>query len=376
MKIFTIPKAILTSLFLLSVAVHAGEQKTVVLTTTEPTDSRWSVSAGVTVSSIKTQFRASVNLAPALLNAALGGSPNIYAGGASPEVYQDGSVGIPGTTDPGNGTTGFTGGTETLVQNGLFGYSLTQATFHSATGGLNPFSGDSDTEASVGPYIKLAYLIKQWDECSLSTFAQYTFTTAFDSGMPSGSAGVTNHTISYDVYHGDLPVTVDGAAVYNAAAFNNGLVNGAGLRSALPPRDQTSQLFFVGFEPESMNIYLHTFTLGIDFTTDLTSRIHVVTSTGPTLNLFDYDFSTPGIAIVNGVPFQLGAPESRSGQKFRWGWMVRTGINVDLDSRKLYFAELSGEYHMIEKFDVQTNFGSATVQASSWGVNIGLGRRF
>src|ERR1700677_1167658 len=184
--------------------------------------SRWSVSAGVTLSSIKTTFRGDPTLVQVLSGAGPGGgSLDIYTGGPAAVVYKDGSVGLPGTTDPTDGTTGFSGGTVVPVQTGQFGFALSQAVFHSSGGALNPLGEDSDTGLSVGPYIKLAYLLREWDnKNSISLFAQYTFTTAFDSGNPAGGSLLTNHTFAYDVYTGDLPLGVGGAAVFNAANFN------------------------------------------------------------------------------------------------------------------------------------------------------------
>jgi hypothetical protein len=370
---FSIATVSLLSLFS---TVRAGDDKSVAITVPDPDPPRWSVSAGVTASTIRTNFRANPNLRPAFLDPSSNGSGNLYTGGPNAEVYGDGAVGIPGTTDAPDGTTGFTGGTVTLVTQGQFGYSLSQASFHSTSTTSGPFLPDSDTSAAVGPYIKFEYLIKQYEALSFSAFAQYTFTTAFNSGVPSSSSVVTNQTFGYDVYNGDLSNTVAGAAVYNAAAFPNNQVTGAGVRAAQPPTVQTTQTFFSILAPESINIDLHTFTLGLNITRDLGSRVHLVAATGPTLNLFDYNFSTPGILVVNGIPYSAGAPQNNNGQAFRFGWIGQIGITIDLDSQKLYFVELDADYHWIQKFEAATSFGSASVNASAWGASLGLGRRF
>lgn len=337
--------------------------------------SRWSLSAGVTASSIRTTFRAD----PALVTVLSGnaGSDAIYTGGPAGVVYADGVVGPPGTIDPGAGTVGFSGGTVSLLQAGSFGYNLSQALFRSTQGALSQFADDPDTQPTVGPYIKLDYLLDAFEKGSISAFAQYSFTTAFSQGAPSAFGGQVNRTFAYDVYTGDFSPTVDGAAVLDPAAFINSIGNGiAGLRGPLAPRETVTGSLFGVYVPESINLYLHTFVLGLDFTRDLGDRVHLVASTGPTLNLFDYDFHVPGVAVVNGVPLQVAAPQSDSGRKLRFGWLGRLGFSFDLDSRKIYFAELSGEYHWVQSFDAGTSIGSARVDASSWGVNLGFGRKF
>jgi len=367
---------VIVSLLSLPAIAHAGDDKNVAIITPDPAPPRWSVSAGVTTSSIRTTFRANPDLRPPFLDPSSNGSANLYTGGPNAEVYADGSVGIPGTTDEPDGTTGFTGGTVTLVTQGQFGYALSQATFHSTSTTGGPFLPDSDTDATVGPYIKFEYLIKQYEALSINAFAQYTFTTAFNSGMPASTSVVTNQTFGYDVYTGDLSNTVGGAAVFNAAAFPDNQVTGAGVRAALPPTEQTTQTIFTILAPESINIDLHTFTLGLNIIRDLGSRVHLVAATGPTLNLFDYDFSAPGVLIVNGIPTSAGAAQNKSGQAFRFGWVGQIGITIDLDSQKLYFVELNADYHWIDKFEAVASFGSASVNASAWGASLGLGRRF
>lgn len=347
--------------------------------------SRWTISTGVTFTSMRADFHANANLPFMLLGTGLGGSGSLYDGGANPAAYLDGTVGLAGTTDATTGTTGFSGGTVTLLQSDQ-GYSLSQAVFRSAAGTPGGARGDSDEALAAGPYIKAAYLLKESGKFSLSIFGQYSFTTATMKGAPAASASLTRRTFTYDVYAGDNEVEGPAflpraGAVFNATTFNNasfGFGDGGGvnIRNALPPSTQASTSGFAAFTPERLSVDHHTFALGVDVARELCSRSRLVVSTGPTLNLFCYDFSTPGILVNNGVASRFAPAQNDRGQSVRFGWLARAGVTVDLGARKLWFLEASGEYHWVGKFGVRTDLGSATVDASSWGVNFGLGRRF
>jgi hypothetical protein len=121
---------------------------------------------------------------------------------------------------------------------------------------------------------------------------------------------------------------------------------------------------------------MHTFTLGFDLSRNLGDRVHLVLSTGPTLNLFDTDFSTMSTGFSGGTPFAGPPTPSHSSQKFRFGWVGQLGVIVDLDSNKRYFVEASGNYHWVQDFNVTDGGTSAKVNASSWGASLGLGARF
>ena len=348
----------------LMASAHAGDKKEVVPMQEPEARSKWSVSAGAEVSSIKTTFRADPT-AVGLLPPSPGGSPFLYTGGPTPQVYQDGSVGTSGPSVA--GTTQFTGGTPgTNPTNGF----LTE-TFHGSSGYALSRHDASDTELSAGPYIKLAYEIKNFGGSSISIFGQYAFTTAFNSAQPNQTAVRTDHTFTYDALPPPIVAAGPALIIYNATLFNT-----ANASNAQAPRDVAVPTAFSAITNSSVNIYEHTVTLGLDFTKDLGDRVHLVLSTGPTLNLFDTSFRSFTTGVAGGVPVVGSAPVSHSSQKFRFGWIGKLGLVFDLDSRKRYFLEAAADYHWVDQFDVSAGTASARINASSWGANLGLGVRF
>jgi hypothetical protein len=339
--------------------------------------SRWSVSAGAATSSMKTSFNADGSRLSAFVLGVPGGSSNLFSGGATPQVYKNGSVGLPVAFTYFDTLTGYSGGSMALVQQGTSGTALSQATFYSTLAVNGSVAGDAKRDVSAGSYIRVEYLLKDWGSSSLSAFGQYTFSSVFHSGLPSAAGRGVNQNFTYDVYSGTGPES-DGL-VYDVTPY---LFHGQffrssfGLRGALPPTSQTTQTSFLALIPERISIAMHTLTLGLALKEDLCSRAHLVVSTGPTLNLFDYDLSTPGVANVNGTAVSFAAPQSSSSQKLRFGWVGQAGVTFDLDSRKLYYVELTGEYRWVDGFTATTSLGSAKTDASSWGVNLGFGRRF
>jgi hypothetical protein len=191
--------------------------------------------------------------------------------------------------------------------------------------------------------VKLAYDAIDWDSntAHLSPFFQYTFTTAFDSG--NTGAVETNTAVTYS----------------SNAAFNT--------VSYPPLRSMTSAPFAVSGALSNINIYMHTFALGCDLTKDLTDRVHLVLSIGPTLNLFDTNLT----ALVPGVAWA-----SSSHTNVTFGCIGQVGVQVDLDANKRWFIEASGNYHWVTPFTATTPIVDAKVQASSWGGELGLGYRF
>lgn len=346
MTLFNIKCITPLALVTLMASAYAGDNKKEIVPMDEPATSRWTVSAGATVSSIKTTFRANPVLVT-LLPAPDGGSTALYNGSNGVQNYRDGSV---GATNSPPGATNFTGGTSG-TGTGIF----TSQTFHSSTPYSASSTGASDTDLSVGPYIKGAYLLKEFGQTSVSIFGQYTFTTAFDSGSPLTAATRTDHTLVYQVLRG--------SAIYNSTVFGLGSAN---------PTNTATQTTFVGRTNSSVNIYMHTFALGFDINRTLGDRVHLVLSSGPTLNLFDTDFTTGTTGFGVGV----SRPMSNSSEKFRFGWVGQVGVSVDLDAKKRYYAEASGDYHWVVPFDVAAGGTSARVNASSWGGNLGLGVRF
>src|ERR1700677_2858342 len=163
MKSFDIRWATALSTMILALHSYAGEpdnKKEII--PPEAVPSRWSVSGGPAVSSIKATFQAN----PGLVNL-LDPPHGIYTGGAE-QVYLDGTVGIGGPSNPAAGETGFTGGTRTILN-----ADESAETFH----GLSAFPAGpvSDTETSLGGYVKLAYDAFDFDSNTLhlSPFAQY-----------------------------------------------------------------------------------------------------------------------------------------------------------------------------------------------------------
>ena len=151
-----------------------------------------------------------------------------------------------------SGHADFTGGTITTVGGVGPPPPTTFVTFN----GTRAFGAgsDSDTELSVGPYIKLAYDLVDFDSNTLhlSAYGQYTFTTAFDSG--NDPVSIRNVATTYQ----GVGIPGPGAAVI--------FQPGPGPRGgAAPTQTITRRAAFVG---SGVNIDMHTFTLGLELTKD------------------------------------------------------------------------------------------------------------
>jgi hypothetical protein len=175
------------------------------------------------------------------------------------------------------------------------------------------------------------------------------------------------HALSYD-----LPGGGGIGLVYNAAAINQNVFTNSG-PFAINPRDQLETVFVSsgGVTRSHVNVDSHTFVLGADFTKDVGSRVHLVLSAGAIINFFDCDFTTQSVVGSSSFPSY-----SKSGQEIRFGGIVQVGVNIDLDSKKRYFAEISTNYHLVDKLNVSAPTGSVSINASSWGVSFGIGHRF
>jgi hypothetical protein len=346
MKSFDIRWITTLSTLILALNSYAGDEdsKKAIIPPETPAPSRWSVSAGAATSSIKATFAAN----PALVS--LIDPPNgIYTGGAE-QVYANGVVGIGGPANPGPGETGFSGGKRTALN-----ADISTETFY----GVNapPPGSVSDTELSLGGYLKMAYDAFDFDSDTLhlSPSVQYTFTTAFNSGDVPFPA--TLNTVTY--------VTTTAGALGGFLRYPPSTVFGVAY-----PNETVSAPYPAAAVHSSVNIYMHTFTLGFDLTKDLTDRLHLVCTTGPTANLFETGFvSTP-------VGFPLGVPIRSDSSTWSFGWVGQLGLQLDLDSNKKWFLEGSGNYHWVTPFTVSTALSSARIQASSWGAELGLGYRF
>lgn len=374
MKLLNTKWGIMLMSSVLLASTYAGDKKEVI-PMQEPAVSRWSLSAGATVTSIKSTFSASPFNLASLFSSSIGGSTSLYTGGATSEVYLDGAVGLPPVTADGTAESFHLFPSQVGIDP-VNGY-ITHI-FHGSRGVFNPGGDEEDTELAVGPYIKLAYLLKQYPNFGISLFGQYSFVTTFDSGDNLQTGAITSHTFTYDVPP-TLVAPPTTPVIFNAAAWNLAhppITHPSRPLPAQAPSDAVTQTFATGITAFSVNIYLHTFTLGIDISHDLSDRVHLVLSTGPTLNLFDYDFKTVSAAFVGGAPVAGGLAQSDSSQKLRFGWVGQLGVQVDLDAQKRWFVEASGNYHWVQKFTAATPSASARIDASSWGASLGLGLRF
>ena len=351
MKSFDIRWATALSTFILALHSYAGveDTKKVIVPPEAPAPSRWSLSAGAAVSSIKATFQAD----PGLVNV-LDPSTAIY-NGTAPQTYGNGVVGAAGSGVPSPGTTSFSGSPNITTAGSV---DFDSVGFFS-TNVLAP-GPVSDTELSLGGYIHLAYDAIDFDSNTLhlSPFGQYTFTTAFDSGISPFPAATTN------IFYESTPALLATSSLRYSPAVTapNGLTY---------PYKTTSLPFTAAYILSGVNIDMHTFNLGVDLTKDLTDRLHLVVTTGPTANLFETGFvSTP-------VGFPAGyGPVRSDNSTWRFGWVGQVGVQIDLDSNKRWFLEGSGNYHWVTPFTVSTPLSSAKIQASSWGAELGFGLHF
>jgi len=351
MKLFDMRIAAVLSITLLALNAYAGteDDKKVIVPPETPAPSRWSISAGAAVSSIKATFQAD----PADVTL-LDPSTAIY-NGTAPQTYGNGVVGAAGPNTPGPGETSFSG-SPTITRAGSTDFA---SVGFLSTNALAP-GAVSDTELSLGGYVHLAYDAIDWDSDTLhlSPFLQYTFTTAFDSGGGAFPGSTTN------IYYLQTSPLLGTNTLRYAPPQTapNGLTY---------PYETTSLPFTAGYIMSSVNIDMHTFTLGLDLTKDLTDRVHLVCTTGPTANLFETGLVSMPIGFPAGT-----VPMRSDDSTWRFGWVGQLGLQLDLDANKRWYLETSGNYHWVTPFTVSTALSSARIQASSWGAELGLGFRY
>jgi hypothetical protein len=340
MKLFSIHCTVALSALILTASSRAGDndsKKEVVPMEQPAARSRWSLSGGAAVSSIKSTFTPDPGLSATFQD----GSISIFDGTAT-QVYANGTVGPLSLGDRFGLVQKFTGG--------LFSDFRTLDTYFGSAATMP--GSTSDTETSLGAYIRLNYDWKDFesDTLHLGFFGQYTFTTSFHTGISPFS--VNSVATTYTVVEGP-------SLAYNdSGGFN------------APTQTSSTQVFSVN---SGLNIYMHTFELGLSLSKDLGDRLHLTLFTGPTLNLFETGLTSS----LSGPPGSTTLAFARNDKStVCFGWDVQAGLQYDLGARKKWFLEALGGYHYVDSFTVSDTISSAKIQASSWSAELGLGLRF
>ncbi len=116
----------------------------------------------------------------------------------------------------------------------------------------------------------------------------------------------------------------------------------------------------------SLDVNLHEFVLGFEFTKNIGDRLHLFASVGPSFELVDWDLTSE--ARFAGKSYSSKA----SGQKFKLGVAAQGGISFDLDQAKRWSVEVHGGYNYADKVDVSTGNSSARIDVSSWLAGTGI----
>ena len=347
--------------------------------------SRWSVTAGVNARRIKSDFHISApSLRSVATDASRGlGDVGLYKENADriPLVYEDGRIvgQFPGQGDayvkslnqirpaPASGTTD---GEERDVF----------VDFHSRGESLSPGSFNrSDEQVTASPVITLRYELLQKPGYSLGVLGQYSWTgTSHDSGLRQVAARTTSgFTYSYRAHQN---VRLDPGETGNTpfSLYRPEVIFDPVLASTAPGADETFPSS--SFTPTksvkrtvtpvrsraSLDVDLHEFVLGFEFTKDLGDRVHLFASVGPSFELVDWHLRTETRA--GGKTWRSSAAD----EAFKIGVATQGGISVDLDQAKRWSVEVHGGYNYTDKVSVGSDNAKAKIDVASWVAGGGL----
>ena len=419
---------------------------------------RWHMTTGAGIRNLSTSFH--VGAAPGYFDGRTGSGDLFVADQNHNANYRDGSVlaasnpysyvfrgkkgGLLGDAD-------FTVENPSQVTDSGSKY-VQQVTFNSQrfnTSGVHSFS-QKDDDSAVSPFVSLGYDVLNANGLSLSVGAGYSYAKSFtESG--ARLVGVSNQLDYNFIYNvnpvwnsqAHIPAPTQSAGQYQYSLVYNGTLlinalNAAGKGSNFPnltPQQQLITTPVAAFRSAKLDEELHTFSIPIDLTYDITNRLQARLSVGPTFNFFDIDLTTTtdyqqldpvqsGVRTIYGNPVQnagtasggavnlttvqLGAApkptitgaasatkgsnsgttralpgknlahvvNTKSTQKFQVGAFAEVALQLDLDPHKRWYAELYGRYDYVPKFSVSDGSSSASIDAASFGAGAGIGVRF
>ncbi len=355
-----------------------------------PAESRWSVSAGLTVRSLNAAF--DFRPSPSLdwrnfLPAPGNGDPGLFTGGTTPVVYDNGVV---GGENPGFAGFGANGQVDSAGQisaihsgvnaNGNIARTVAFQSLDYDEG--NRFETSTDGSVGTGPSLQFAYRL---GESLGTTFELMTGWSFVDSETASGSLEmlpvyqVTNIYLYDYVANSALPLDIPGTVagtdeflVYDAAdvpAFF-----GTGFES---PRRGNSQRadepYAVALSSAELDTRLVEIPLGLTAWRDL-GPLQLGFNGGLTLNVIDYDLES------RFAWFQGGNDEAAA--QFRWnqsGTHLKVGMFAGLSARlplskdERLFLEASGSYRWIDPVHAAAGPVDVEIDASSAEGRFGVG---
>lgn len=180
----------------------------------------------------------------------------------------------------------------------------------------------------------------------------------------------TNYTYLYDIFFALPP---DMAFV---------LLDGSGFDGNLSPRKQASEktksaAIIDGLYSADLDVMLNEIALTFDVERQLTQRLGVALSIGPTLNVVSTDFDATLRWVQRGSGRTLLSQSWHdSATEVVVGFMAQLLARFDLTRDGRWFIEGHAGYHWLDEVGWSAGAAGGSVDLSSWDVGVGLGLRF
>jgi hypothetical protein len=281
----------------------------------------WSIEVGAGVRSISSDFQLRASPMNAIADRiALGGSTRRAIN--SDERYVDGAV-YAGSDQFFDGTSTFSFHKQSQVSTPSDARDNRQVTYHSerflADDAKGIASNHRDDDEPVYPYLNLKREVWAQDKLHLSVGLGYQYARSeTDSGYRiSGLAKNTAYTFAYDIdeltsqtpgdpqarfnnhFQANPPATtsqdyyvINNAQQYSSTYTPGSVQNLATNPLAPPQRAEQNTRTLAAFKRATLDTDLHSISVPIDLKFDVTPRVHVGVSFGPTFNLFDLSLQT------------------------------------------------------------------------------------
>ena len=408
----------------------------------EAQEGRWRIAAGAGVKVLHTSYNVGVpanlttnayynaNTSPVSVGASFpsNSSPTVgLANNTTTVSYLSNGVGI-GQISAGNNSTGMAVFSNGSLRSNPYAGTFQQVDFYTrsapvtASQSFNAVSND----AVVNPYINFSYELFSAGKFGTEIGIGYSYDNLNNnSGMQlvnlqSGTTYIYTYVMTSPVVGSTATGTAlaSGTLIWNGATFAH-FVDPNGLFS-LPnynPQVSASTVSIAAFRSAKVDLNMHSPSIPINLSYNVTDRIQARVSFGPTFNLYDSNLSTqtdyqlvttgaftPGIPGQSGSNAQsstvapvpppggkgagsgkssalpgvnVGTANSRAtGLGFEVGAFAQLSAQIDMDSAKRWFVEVYGRYDYVPSFTLSDGASSVKISPSSFGGGIGVGLRF
>lgn len=346
-------------------------------------DYRWSLSAGLATRSLDAGFDLEVPRDipwQSLLGLRSSGRGDVGLSSGNPVTYDNGSIlgddfGLSDSTFHSSSQIQPTGRTDILgdpVNELRFN---TSSTTHSVSLSVtDELPGDSDEGA--GGYVRFTGRLGQLQGFTGALSLTWTGWSGdaavqdFDVATVTAQSHRTTYTYLYDIFFALPP---DAAFV---------ILEAAGLDGNLPPRkrsrDKTRTVAIIdGIYTADLDVMLNEIALTFDVERQLTQRLGLALSIGPTLNVVSTDFEATLRWVQRGNGRTLLSQSWHdSSTEVEVGFMAQLLARFNLTRDGRWFLEAHAGYHWLDDIGVDAGAAGASIDLSSWDVGLGVGVRF